>query len=63
MGLALDIGVPSEHRFWHLSLIRRADTIEKLDGYCPVYVGLVTDQPEPVYRIPSPRRYPPRVRS
>jgi len=32
-------------------------------GYCPVYVGLVTDQPEPVYRIPSPRRYAPQVRS
>jgi hypothetical protein len=27
-------------------------------GYGPIYVGLVTDQPDPVYRIPTPRRYP-----
>jgi hypothetical protein len=32
-------------------------------GYCPIYVGLVTDQPEPMYRIPTPRRYPPRLQA
>jgi hypothetical protein len=26
-------------------------------GYVPMYVGLVTEQPAPVYRIPSPRKY------
>ena len=24
-------------------------------GYVPIYVGLVTDQPQPLIRIPSPR--------
>jgi len=24
-------------------------------GYVPIYVGLVTDQPAPVLRVPSPR--------
>src|SRR5438445_4098975 len=24
-------------------------------GYVPIYVGLVTDQPQPVGRLPSPR--------
>jgi hypothetical protein len=27
-------------------------------GYVPIYVGLVTDQPIPVSRIPSPRVLP-----
>ena len=28
-------------------------------GYVPIYVSLVTDQPQPLNRIPSPRLLPP----
>lgn len=26
-------------------------------GYLPIYVGLVSEEPMPVHRIPSPRKY------
>ncbi|MBI4601762.1 MAG: hypothetical protein HY721_07360 [Planctomycetes bacterium] len=27
-------------------------------GYVPMYVGLVSDEPQPRFRLPSPRVYP-----